>query len=66
MLLEFMNLNVNEVNVFLPCLAEAVLELRVIISVHLIALEMYLERCTLLNPLVPYVIEPRMADQFNS
>lgn len=61
-----MNLDVNEVDVFLPCLAEAILELGVIIGVHLIAFKMYLERCTLFNPLVPYVIEPRMADQFNS
>lgn len=65
MLLELVNLYVYQINVVLPCLAEAILEVGVVVRVHLIALQVNLEWSTLLHSLVPYVVEPFVADQLD-
>ena len=62
-LLQLVNLYVYQIDVVLPCFAEAILELGVVVGIHLIALQVDLEGGTLLHSLVPYVVEPLVADQ---
>lgn len=64
--LEFAYFNLYQVDVVLPGLREAVLEIGVIVSVHLIAFQMDLEWCSFLHSPVPYVVEPLVTNQFNS
>ena len=64
--LEFAYLNLYQVDVVLPGLREAVLEIGVIVRVHLIAFQMDLEWCSFLHSPVPYVVEPLVTNQFNS
>lgn len=63
--LELVNLYVYQINVVLPGLAEAILEVGVVVRVHLVALQVDLERSTLLHSLVSYVVEPFVAYQLD-
>lgn len=63
--LELVNLNLNQLDIVLPLLREAVLETSVVVCVHLVALEMNLERSTLFNTFVTNVIEPFVADELD-